>query len=300
MPLSVNGEVIDRSLIEQEAHALGRRFQEMPAEQRDAQGLDARQFQRTLWEWSQENLIERALLRQEALKDSSPVPAGQVETAIEEFHKQRGEKEEPLSPEDEARLREEVETRLRVERLIEQLTAKVSPPKPKDIADFYRKNREQFKTPERVHAAHIVKHVNETTDEATARAAIEKAEAELRDGANFEELADRDSDCPGNRGDLGQFPRGQMVEAFESVVFEMERGQVSPIFRTEFGFHIAKLYQKTPAGYRPLGEVQEEIKAELLRLKRTRAVEAFLDRARAKADVQGFETAAQANVVRVS
>ena len=63
MPLSVNGEVIERSLIEQEAHALGRRFQEMPAEQREAQGLDAKQFQHTLWEWSQENLIERALLR---------------------------------------------------------------------------------------------------------------------------------------------------------------------------------------------------------------------------------------------
>lgn len=300
MPLSVNGEVIGRALIEQEAHALGRRFQEMPAQQRQAQGLDAERFQRTLWEWSQENLIERALLRQEALKDPSPVPAAQVETAIGQFHKQRGEKEDPLSPEDEAKLRHEVETRLRVERLLEGLTAKVSPPKPKDIAEFYRKNREQFKTPERVHAAHIVKHVNETTDEATARAAIEKAAAELRNGANFEELADRDSDCPGNRGDLGQFPRGQMVEDFDNVVFEMEPGHVSPIFRTEFGFHIAKLYAKMPAGYRPLGEVQEEIKAEMLRLKHTRAVEAFIDRARAKAVVQGFETAARANVMRVS
>jgi parvulin-like peptidyl-prolyl isomerase len=272
----------------------------MPAEQRQAQGLDAGRFRSTLWEWSQENLIERALLRQEALKDPSPVPAEQVEAALEQFHTQRGEKEKPLTPEEGAKLREEVETRLRVERLIEQLTAKVSPPKPKDIAEFYRKNRDEYKTPERVHAAHIVKHINETTDEATARAAIEKAEAELRNGANFEELADGDSDCPGNRGDLGQFPRGHMVEAFENVVFEIEPGQVSPIFRTEFGFHIAKLYEKTPAGYRPLGEVQEEIKTQLLRQKHTRAVESFIDRARAKADVQGFESAAPANVVRVS
>lgn len=300
MPLSVNGEVIERVLIEQEAHALGRRFQEMPAEQRQAQGLDAERFQRTLWEWSQENLIERALLRQEALKDPTPVPEDQVATALEQFHKQRGESEKPLSPEDETTLRQEVETRLRVERLLENLTAKVSPPKPKDIAEFYRKNRDQFKTPERVHAAHIVKHINETTGEPTARAAIEKAEAELRNGANFEELADRDSDCPGNCGDLGQFPRGQMVEDFDNAVFGMQPGQVSPIFRTEFGFHIAKLYEKAPGGHRPLVEVQEEIKAELLRLKRTRTVEAFLDRARAKADVQGFETAAQANVVRAS
>jgi parvulin-like peptidyl-prolyl isomerase len=300
MPLSVNSEVIERALIEQEAHALGRRFQEMPAEQRQAQGLDIERFQLKLWEWSQENLIERTLLRQEALKDQSPVPAEQVEAALEQFHKQRGEKEEPLSPEAEAKLREEVETRLRIERLLESLAANVSPPKPKDIAEFYRKHRDHFKTPERVHAAHIVKHVNETTDEATARAAIEKAEAELRNGANFEELANRDSDCPGNRGDLGQFPRGHMVEAFENVVFEMEPGQVSPIFRTEFGFHIAKLYEKVAAGYRPLGGVQEEIKAQLLRQKHARAVESLIDRARAKADVQGFQRAAPANGVRVS
>ena len=300
MPLSVNGEVIERALIEQEAHALGRRFHEMPAEQREAQGLDAGRFQQTLWEWSQENLIERALLRQEALKDPSPLPAGQLETALAQFLEQRGENERPLSPEDDAGLRQEVETRLRVERLLQQLASKVSPPKPKDIAEFYRKNRGEFKTPERVHAAHIVKHVNETTPAAAALAAIEKAEAGLRNGASFEELADRGSDCPGNRGSLGHFPRGQMVEDFDNIVFALQPGQVSPIFRTEFGFHIAKLYEKFPAGYRPLGEVQEEIKAELLRLKHTRAVEAFIDRARAKADVQGFETAAPANVARVS
>ena len=175
--------------------------------------------------------------------------------------------------------------RVRMDRLIGQINAKVSAPKRKDIAEHYRKHREQFRAPETVHASHIVKHINENRDEATARAEIDAvAEAAASAGASFEELADQHSDCAGNGGDLGTFPRGQMVDEFDDVVFEMEPGAVSAVFRTPFGFHIAKLFERQPARVKPLPEVEEEIEAELLRQKQTRALENFVDRLRAKAD----------------
>jgi peptidyl-prolyl cis-trans isomerase C len=118
----------------------------------------------------------------------------------------------------------------------------------------------------------------------------------LRAGASFEQLADQHSDCAGNGGDLGSFPRGQMVEEFDDVVFEMEPGAVSAVFRTAFGFHIVKLIERQPPRLKPLPEVEEEIRAELLRQKQTRALENFVDRLRAKADVQDV-AAAEAAVV---
>ena len=50
-------------------------------------------------------------------------------------------------------------------------------------------------------AGHIVKNVDESVDEATALAAIQKAQEELKGGASFEELADRYSDCAGKARD---------------------------------------------------------------------------------------------------
>jgi len=326
MALIVNGERIDDSIIEQEQQSLRAQMQRMSAENPHGQGFDLAEVEKNVPEWSKENVIERTLLRQEALKDSAPIPADEIDQAVDQVKKrygtsgseggaggeatsgseggaggeaaagtgesasgvakeETGEKQEP-SPVSDEDIRREVETRLRLDRLVATITAKASPPKNKDIAEFYRKNREQFKLPERVHAGHIVKHVGDGVDEETARAAVEEARQALEAGGVFEELADKLSDCPGSGGNLGQFPRGEMVEEFDKIVFEMAPGEVSPIFQTVFGFHIAKVYEHLPETMRPLAEVQEEIKKQLHGQKQNRAVENFVDTLRAKAEVR--------------
>ncbi len=175
---------------------------------------------------------------------------------------------------------------LPVDRLLARVTAHLAKPRNKDVVDYYRKHREEFVAPMRVHAGHIIKNVDERTDEATARAGIEEAERRLRDGAKFEELADEVSDCPGRGGDLGVFAPGQMVEDFDVVVFGLQPGQVSGIFRTAFGFHIAKVYESFPEGVRELAEIREELESLLFEQKKQRAIEQYLDRLIAKAVVQ--------------
>lgn len=83
-----------------------------------------------------------------------------------------------------------------------------------------------------------------------------------------------------------------MVEEFENVVFSLRPGQVSSIFRTPFGFHIAKLYEKRPEGHRPLNEVREEIEQALHNQKKDQAVGRFVDELRARAEIR--KTRAQA------
>jgi peptidyl-prolyl cis-trans isomerase C len=144
------------------------------------------------------------------------------------------------------------------------VTAPVRKPTRKEVDLYYKTHRSSFFAPERVHVLHIIKNVGDS-DRHSARLVLEGVERDLRSGISFAEVADRYSDCSGNGGDLGWFTRDVMVEEFEEIVFNLQPGQVSPIFETRFGLHIALLLEKRPAGIRPLSEVYDEIADALYR-----------------------------------
>jgi parvulin-like peptidyl-prolyl isomerase len=169
---------------------------------------------------------------------------------------------------------------------LETITAQVPSPSRAEVVEFYNANRRRFQSPKSFHASHIVKNVDEQHSVAEALSSIEAAAAELSSGAAFEDVADRFSDCPGNGGDLGWFPSGEMVEEFESVASTLQPGQVSPIFRSTFGFHIAKLHAHRPEGTLPLAQVYNQIESELLDEKRQAAINQLLDRLRAVATIE--------------
>jgi parvulin-like peptidyl-prolyl isomerase len=143
-----------------------------------------------------------------------------------------------------------------------------------------------LRRPEHVHAAHIVKNVDETHAESEARAAIEHIRELLQQGATFEALADEHSDCPGRGGDLGFFMRGQMVEEFDEQVFRMAAGGVTPIFRTPFGFHIVKVYEHKAEAVPTLADVREQLEDEIWVQQKQELVKAYMADVRARADVR--------------
>ncbi len=82
---------------------------------------------------------------------------------------------------------------------------------------------------------------------ACARHILVKSEAlakELKEkiakGADFAQIAKKHSTCPSKKkgGDLGEFKRGQMVKAFDDVVFKKEILKVHGPIKTRFGFHL--------------------------------------------------------------
>ena len=80
-----------------------------------------------------------------------------------------------------------------------------------------------------------------------------------------------------------------MVERFEEVVFSLKPDEVSPIFETEFGLHVVKVYDKKPPTPASLDEVREVIVEELGKDGKNRAVEAFLDARKAEAIIEEME-----------
>ena len=254
--------------------------------------MDPIEAEMQLREWARENVIERMLLRSAALSDPEPVPSDVVEKRLEVIKAQVAANPEPGTSHSDEDVRSQIEAEYRLERLLAQVQAQVKQPKSKEIAEYYKQHKDTFSFPELLRVAHIVKNVDEQNDEATARAGIEAALEELNGGTPFSDVADRHSDCPGNGGMLDWFPRGEMVEEFESVVFDLPVGARTDIFRTRFGFHIATLVERRPAGPRPFKEIEAELTEALMNQKRTKAIEDFIDGLRAKADIRQGKTLA--------
>ncbi len=74
-----------------------------------------------------------------------------------------------------------------------------------------------------------------------------KLKEEIEGGADFETVAKEHSSCPSGQsgGDLGEFSPGQMVKEFDQVVFNEEVGKVHGPVKTDFGYHLIEITNRT-------------------------------------------------------
>ncbi|MBE6373243.1 MAG: hypothetical protein E7055_14375 [Lentisphaerae bacterium] len=165
-----------------------------------------------------------------------------------------------------------------------------------DIEKFYRENQDKFKLPESVNAAHIListmpdPNAAQKPDAAAqakkdkeAKAKAEKILAQLKQGADFAKIAAKESACDSkkNGGNLGEFQRGMMVPEFEKAAFALTKpGELSPVVKTQFGYHIIRLNSKKAAGVAPLAQVKETIRGTLLNQALGKAVEDAVEKAK--------------------
>lgn len=283
MTLLVNGERIEDRQIQQEFERLRpdyeKVFKDQSPEQQKAQLLD----------WSKENVIEMVLLKQEAEKNGKDIPESEIESAlarVKEEYEGRGQLPKEFNAEDEKKLKGGIGLQMKVERVLSDICKDLPEPSQEDISKFYEENKEEFKSAEQIRVAHIVKHISWQRDETSAYELIRKAKGELKNGAIFETLVAKYSDCPDNNGDLGYITKGQMVEEFEDVAFNLGIGEASDVFRTRFGFHIAKLYDRKPAVVYELEEVRGRIVNQLKEQKRREAIDNFVDKLKDKAKIE--------------
>ncbi len=113
-----------------------------------------------------------------------------------------------------------------------------------ELQQQYQALLDSFAAEELRQGAHILVEINETRDEAAAKARAEALAARLRNGEAFAALAQAESDDLGSAesgGDLGLSGKGVFVPEFEEALYTLNKGEVSAPVRTEFGYHLIKL-----------------------------------------------------------
>ena len=132
---------------------------------------------------------------------------------------------------------------------------------------YYQSHIDQYKLVDRAHVAHILFKTVGKTDAEIAEIK-KKAEAVLykaKHGANFADLAKQYSEDTSKDagGDLGWIVRGQTVPAFEAAAFSLPKGSISDLVKTQYGFHIIKVFDRQMARTQTFDEVKASILSEL-------------------------------------
>lgn len=200
-------------------------------------------------------MISDEIIRQETEKEGIQVTDKEIAEEMAVYEKQYGGAEQLKAALAESGmtidgLKEEVQTYVKIEKLIgpnieitdEQMKA------------YFEENKDTLGQSAKVEASHILTATKEEADEVKAK---------LADGEDFAEVAKEhstDTATAKNGGQLGTFGAGEMAPEFEEAAFAMEVGGMSEPVKTEFGFHIIQVTDKSEAVEATFENSKEQIK----------------------------------------
>ncbi len=152
-----------------------------------------------------------------------------------------------------------------------------------EIENFYNLAKNNYLVPAEIKAREIV-----VSSKETARQIL----IELLKATNFASLAQQYSKAPSAKtgGSLGWIKKGdRKLERFDETAFFLEKGEVSNIFKTKEGYFIVKLDDKRGGELRPISEVWDQVKGELLNFKQNQRIVEFERNLRATSDIEIHE-----------
>lgn len=141
-----------------------------------------------------------------------------------------------------------------------------------EIQRYYDLHKSEFFLPERVEVSQIL-----VPTEDKAIEVWEKAKMVSEEG--FRALATAESIGPeaSQEGDMGVFQKGQLPQELEDAIFSLRVGEVSPVVKSSYGFHVFRLDYKYEPEWIPFEQASSSIKLKLLDLKVKAAVSRHLN-----------------------
>jgi peptidyl-prolyl cis-trans isomerase C len=192
-----------------------------------------------------------------------------------------------------AEYQDNMRKKLAFEKMMEsEFAGKITKPTDEQEKTYYNENIQMFQEPESIHARHILIMPSKSGDPNKAKA-IAKAKAQdilkkLKAGADFNDLAKKDSNCPSaaNGGDLGTQPKGSYVPEFEKAAYALKPGQLSDVVETQFGYHIIKLVAHNDANTVTLEKAKDRIEKALADKQKEDIVVAYIQQMKKAADIK--------------
>ncbi|MBQ4529235.1 MAG: peptidylprolyl isomerase [Lachnospiraceae bacterium] len=151
------------------------------------------------------------------------------------------------------------------------------------VKEYFENNQEKFMQEETVNVKHIL--IEEETQAEEVLQKIKNGELE------FEKAAELYSICPSKErgGELGYFKRGMMVKEFEEAAFQLPLNEISSLVKTQYGYHILIVIDKTPRKLMDFEEVKENLTAQLKAEQQQKIYEKKINELKEKYGVVVFE-----------
>lgn len=243
-------------------------------------------------------LIDRELLWQESIKRGVVISDAAVQRQVEQMRDAMGGAEKFArrledAGFDEAGFAEYTRHELAAQQTFAQLT-QVAQPDETEVRAFFDEHRSEMSQPETVQARHILVKVAQDADATEVEAArlrLVEMKSQISRGADFASVARTGSEdaTASAGGELGYFPRGRMMPAFEAVAFALKPGEVSEPVRTPFGWHLIYLQNHLEAT--DVSELQglEMVRAYLARQRQVQVRQQVLAQLRSSNRIQRID-----------
>ena len=152
-----------------------------------------------------------------------------------------------------SKMRDMILTQLNVNNLMASIQAEDS-----EVKAHFETNKTKFSTPGKTDTSHILVDSEEECKDIHSKI--------INNEISFEDAAKAHSKCPSKEkgGNLGSYPKGQMVPEYEAVAFGMKKDEISEPVKTQFGYHIIRLNEKQDAAVAKFEDVKEQASKDLL------------------------------------
>jgi len=176
-----------------------------------------------------------------------------------------------------------------------------------EVKKYYDDNKTKFVRPEAYHTRHILAAFfppealrNQTIEELQknkeyfakiAEEKIDKVMTELKNGADFEDLAKSRSDDESSRengGDLDFIYKGVFDASFDEAAGKLKPGEISEKIKTRFGFHVIQLIEKKPSETAPFEDMKPGIQKHLFLEEAKKQVASYVEKLKKEAKIETF------------
>lgn len=181
-----------------------------------------------------------------------------------------------------------------------QIPGGVQQPTQQQIQQYFTAHQSEYSVPEQARSRHVLISVPQGADakaDAAAKAKAEDVLKQLQAGGKWPDIAKKYSEDPGskdNGGELGFSQRGRMVPEFDAAIFGQKINDIK-IVKSQFGYHVVQVEERTAAHAQSLSEVLPTIQATLLRQGTAQAQENFAKALTSEAIKSGLEKTAAAH-----
>ena len=185
-----------------------------------------------------------------------------------------------------------------------QIPGGVPQPTQQQIQQYFATHQSEYSIPEQARSRHILISVPAGADAKADAAAKAKADGilkQLQSGGSWADLAKKNSDDPGSKdsgGELGFAQRGKMVPEFDNAIFTQKINDIK-VVKSQFGYHIVQVEERTPAHAQSLADVQSTIQSTLARQNEAAAEDNYAKALTSEAIKNGLEKTAAAHHLEV-